>query len=56
MKVKSRTWQARLALAGLEQGDTGTSSSGLGMEHPEAVVEVEVKASPGEVLWRQQQR
>ena len=28
----------------------------LGMEHPEAAVEVEVKASLGEVLSRQQQR
>ena len=43
-------------LGGHEQGDTGTSSSGLGMEHPEAAAEVEVKASLGEVLSRQQQR
>ena len=43
-------------LGGHEQGDTGTGSSGLGMEHPEAAAEVEVKASLGEVLSRQQQR
>ena len=40
---------------GHEQGDTGTSFSSLGMEHPEAPVEVEVKASLGEVLSRWQQ-
>ena len=33
---------------GHEQSDTGTSFAGLGMEHPEAVVEVEVKANS----WR----
>ena len=32
-------------LGGHEHGDTGAGSSGLGMEHPEAAVEVEVKAS-----------
>ena len=42
-------------LGGHEQGDTGTGSSGLGMEHPEAAAEVEVKASLGDVLSRQQQ-
>ena len=41
-------------IGGHEQGDTGAGSSGLGMEHPEAAVEVEVKASLGEVLSRQQ--
>ena len=34
---------------------TGTDSSGLGMEYLEAAAEVEVKASLGEVLSRQQQ-
>ena len=43
-------------LGGHEQGDTGAGSSGLGMEHPEAAVEVEVKASLREVLSSQQQR
>ena len=43
-------------LGGHEQGDTAAGPSGLGMEHPEAEVEVEEKASLGEVFWRQQQR
>ena len=43
-------------LGGHEHGDTGTSSSSPDMEHPEAAVEVEVKASLGEVLSRWQQR
>ena len=44
------------ASGGHEQGNIGTSSSSLDMEHPEAAVEVEVKASLGEVLSRWQLR
>ena len=39
-------------LGGHEHDDTETSSAGLGIEHPEAAVEVEVKASLGEVFSR----
>ena len=49
-------WKSRGSLGGHEQGDTGTSSSGLGMEHPVAAVEVEVKVSLREVLSRWQHR
>ena len=49
-------WKSCSPLGGHEQGDTGSSSASLGMEHPGAAVEVEVKASLGEVLSRQQQR
>ena len=47
-------WKSSGPLGGLEQGDTGISSASLGMEHPEAAVEVEVNAGLGEVLSRQQ--
>ena len=47
-------WKSCGPLGGHEQGDTGTSSASLAMEHPEAAVKVEVKAGLGEVLSRQQ--
>ena len=46
-------WKSCGPLGGQEQGDTGTSSAGLGMEHPEAAIEVEVTAGLGEVSRQQ---